>query len=79
MEVGLGMLRLPPDQFWSLTPREFYAAVDGFLESRGHEPARRRRGRVEHLRDMVAEEKRRDAARNAEMRRRKKARRAEKR
>jgi uncharacterized phage protein (TIGR02216 family) len=27
MALGLGVLRLPPDQFWSLTPRELAAAL----------------------------------------------------
>ncbi len=33
MGFGFGVLRLAPDQFWRLTPREFAAAV------RGHAPA----------------------------------------
>ena len=27
MGAGLGLLRLPPDQFWRLTPRELAAAL----------------------------------------------------
>lgn len=27
MAYGLGTLRLPPDQFWSLTPRELAATI----------------------------------------------------
>ncbi len=27
MHVGLGMLKLPPRAFWSMTPRELHAAV----------------------------------------------------
>jgi uncharacterized phage protein (TIGR02216 family) len=27
MAFGLAMLRLPPDQFWSLTPRELAAMI----------------------------------------------------
>lgn len=30
MRVGLGVLRLPPDAFWAMTPREFAAAVTAF-------------------------------------------------
>ncbi len=26
MQFGLGVLRLPPDQFWAMTPRELEAA-----------------------------------------------------
>lgn len=31
MAAGLGLLRLPPDAFWSMTPRELAAALRGFL------------------------------------------------
>ena len=26
--IGLGVLRLPPQQFWSMTPRELACAID---------------------------------------------------
>ncbi|MFL9502467.1 phage tail assembly chaperone [Rhodopseudomonas sp. P1] len=29
MQLGLGVLRLPPDQFWRMTPRELAAAITG--------------------------------------------------
>jgi uncharacterized phage protein (TIGR02216 family) len=29
LAVGLGVLRLPPEQFWRMTPREFAAALRG--------------------------------------------------
>jgi len=29
MQLGLGVLRLPPDQFWRMTPRELAAAIAG--------------------------------------------------
>jgi uncharacterized phage protein (TIGR02216 family) len=29
MAIGLGALRLPPAQFWAMTPREFAAALEG--------------------------------------------------
>ncbi|MGX7741948.1 rcc01693 family protein [Rhodopseudomonas parapalustris] len=29
MQFGLGVLRLPPDQFWRMTPRELAAAIAG--------------------------------------------------
>jgi uncharacterized phage protein (TIGR02216 family) len=29
MRFGLGVLRLPPDQFWRMTPRELAAAIAG--------------------------------------------------
>jgi uncharacterized phage protein (TIGR02216 family) len=29
MAIGLGVLRLSPDQFWRMTPREFAAALRG--------------------------------------------------
>ena len=29
MAAGLGLLRLPPQQFWAMTPREIAAALRG--------------------------------------------------
>ena len=29
LAIGLGVLRLPPEQFWRMTPREFAAALRG--------------------------------------------------
>jgi uncharacterized phage protein (TIGR02216 family) len=29
MAGGLGILRLPPDAFWRMTPREFASAIEG--------------------------------------------------
>lgn len=29
MRLGLGALRLPPDQFWAMTPLEFIRALEG--------------------------------------------------
>jgi uncharacterized phage protein (TIGR02216 family) len=29
LAVGLGVLRLSPEQFWNMTPREFAAALRG--------------------------------------------------
>lgn len=29
MEVGLGILQIPPDQFWRMTVREFWAVYRG--------------------------------------------------
>lgn len=36
MRVGMGVLRLPPDVFWAMTPREFEAACTalGFGKAR---------------------------------------------
>lgn len=31
MAAGLGLLRLSPDVFWSMTPREFAAAVGALV------------------------------------------------
>jgi uncharacterized phage protein (TIGR02216 family) len=31
MAVGLGLLRLPPAHFWSMTPRELEAALRALL------------------------------------------------
>lgn len=35
MKLGLGHLRLSPDAFWRMTLTEFFAAIDGYLESKG--------------------------------------------
>lgn len=35
MSVGLGHLQLSPEQFWRATPREFFAAVQGYSERMG--------------------------------------------
>ena len=32
MEVGLGQMRLTPDSFWGMTPRELYACQKGFFD-----------------------------------------------
>lgn len=29
MRLGLGVMRLPPDAFWAMTPGEFLAALEG--------------------------------------------------
>ncbi len=31
MRFGLGVLRLAPDEFWSMTPRELHAAAEGLF------------------------------------------------
>ena len=39
MALGLGVLRLPPAQFWAMTPREFERALAGaFGETVAGEP-----------------------------------------
>jgi uncharacterized phage protein (TIGR02216 family) len=35
MRIGLGHLRMRPDDFWRMTVPEFFAAVDGYLEAKG--------------------------------------------
>lgn len=32
MQICLGMIGMRPKDFWNLSPRELYSAVDGFLE-----------------------------------------------
>jgi uncharacterized phage protein (TIGR02216 family) len=41
MRLGLGALRYSPDVFWRLSLPEFFAAVDGLLESKGVKQAGR--------------------------------------
>ena len=33
MGLGLGFLRLPPEQFWAMTPKELEAAIAGVTGS----------------------------------------------
>ncbi|MGB0717725.1 MAG: phage tail assembly chaperone [Alphaproteobacteria bacterium] len=35
MEIGLGILQLPPSDFWGMSLSEFYAACDGLREFNG--------------------------------------------
>jgi uncharacterized phage protein (TIGR02216 family) len=35
MRIGLGHLRMSPDDFWRMTLPEFFAACDGYMEARG--------------------------------------------
>ena len=35
MELGLGHLQIQPSEFWAITPREFFAAADGYLRRMG--------------------------------------------
>jgi uncharacterized phage protein (TIGR02216 family) len=39
MTAGLGMLRLSPDDFWSMTPRELDAAMRGAFGIAPMQPA----------------------------------------
>jgi hypothetical protein len=32
MSIGLGQMRMTPDEFWDCEPREFYFAMEGFFE-----------------------------------------------
>jgi uncharacterized phage protein (TIGR02216 family) len=42
MAAGLGLLRLRPADFWSMTPRELAAAVHGLGGRPARDPIRRR-------------------------------------
>jgi uncharacterized phage protein (TIGR02216 family) len=46
LAIGLGVLRLPPEQFWKMTPREFAAALRGLY---GEPAAPLDRARLEAL------------------------------
>jgi len=46
MGFGLGTLRLPPDAFWRMTPRELAAAIGAFAPQR---PAPLARGAFDAL------------------------------
>lgn len=45
MAAGFGLLRLSPEAFWAMTPREFAAAV-GWLAPSSVHPTRRDLGRL---------------------------------
>ena len=32
MEIGLGIIRISPNDFWNMSIYEFYSAVEGFKE-----------------------------------------------
>tara|TARA_R100000773_G_C4192319_1_gene97785 strand:+ start:625 stop:795 length:171 start_codon:yes stop_codon:yes gene_type:complete len=36
MEIGLGMLHIPPDIFWNMSMTELNTSIDGFLEFSGN-------------------------------------------
>jgi len=38
MALGLGHLQFPPAVFWIMTPRELFAAADGYLRRMGVDP-----------------------------------------
>ena len=48
MAAGLGVLRLRPADFWSMTPRELEAALRGFLGP-AHQEASLPRSTLAHL------------------------------
>ncbi|WP_366556439.1 phage tail assembly chaperone [Aquibaculum sediminis] len=58
MQVGLGWLRLPPAAFWQLTPREFAAALEGWmaLKGLGGQSAGLSRSESEAVRAFLAED-----------------------
>jgi hypothetical protein len=35
MKIGLGHLRMRPDDFWKMSLPEFFAAIDGYMEAKG--------------------------------------------
>lgn len=40
MRLGLGLLRLSPDAFWAMTPRELDCAARAIWPAASHPPAR---------------------------------------
>lgn len=63
MAFGLGHLRLSSSDFWSMTPRELFAALDGYKQKSGvleKEPMTK-----QDLRDLEAECEAFQAARSA--------------
>lgn len=35
MTIGLGHMQISPPVFWSMTPREFFAAANGYVQRMG--------------------------------------------
>jgi uncharacterized phage protein (TIGR02216 family) len=60
LAIGLGVLRLPPEQFWKMTPREFAAALRGLY---GEPTAPLDRVRFEALMARFPDHGRNEAAR----------------
>lgn len=54
MELGLGVLRLAPEHFWSMTPGELIAAIDGYAISRGGKP-RKKKSDWDGVKALIAE------------------------
>lgn len=42
MAIGLGVLRLPPREFWAMTPSELAAAISGLTGGTAAQPMSRR-------------------------------------
>lgn len=55
MQFGLGVLRLPPDAFWRMTPRELACAM---AARRGAVPTAIARGRLDELMQQFPDEAR---------------------
>jgi len=60
MGFGLGRLRLPPDAFWRMTPRELAAAMEGVLGKAETPPGR---AALDALMDRYPDGKDRDGKR----------------
>lgn len=56
MELGLGFLRLAPDDFWNMTLRELVAALDGYAESKGGKRKTDPAELVDELRELMGSE-----------------------
>lgn len=54
LALGLGHLQIQPDQFWRMTPAEFFAAADGYLQRMGAQPEDEPLTKAE-VREMFAE------------------------
>lgn len=71
MEVGLGALGLPPDDFWSLTYVEFQAKYDGWRIANGHDASDVwTNDEVEHTKKFISDMKKKmpDGKPSAELR-----------
>lgn len=49
MQIGLGVLQIPPNDFWSMSLSEFYAAIEGYNRVNGSGNAPLSRYELERL------------------------------
>lgn len=57
MEICLGMIGMSPEDFWSSSIKEVYAAIDGFMEFHGAKSEQpMARTRLEEMMELYPDE-----------------------